>query len=180
MSDLVYSRIPDARLLNDVGKEIVFQLPFNSTSSFQGLFQHIDEHTQELHVESYGVSVTTLEEVFITVQNATETQAQAEAGRKLLQSKIGDDVHSIIPAEVVDVDVGLPAEQEPVKIDESSFAYYGKHFFALFMKRLLYFLRDWKSWIFLYFVPFLFLLCGLLVMYLANSNGNLPLLKLDV
>eukprot|EP01036_Dinobryon_divergens_P034886 gene34886-45144_t len=182
VSDVVLSRIPEARLLNDVGKEIVLQLPFSSSSLFEDLFKYIDDNLAKLHISSYGVSVTTLEEVFITVQNATETQAQAEAGRMKLEDAVADE-HAIAPAKVVSVpqDDIVEATAEPTKIDETDYlTYFSKHFFALFMKRFLYFLRDWKSWLFLYFIPFLFLLCGLLVMHLTKSDDISPLLKLDV
>ena len=184
ISDVVFGRIPEARLLNDVGKEIVFQLPFNSSSLFQNLFEHFDENGEKLKISSYGVSVTTLEEVFITVQNGTETQAQAEAGRKAMK-----DVEPIVSALVSNSDgVAKPSTPtginvEPVidKIHESRYGeYFLKHFSALFIKRMLYFFRDWKSWIFLYFVPIVFLLCGLLVMYYSSPNDNQPMKKLNI
>ena len=99
-----------------------------------------------------------------------------------LEDAVADE-HAIAPAKVVSVpqDDIVEATAEPTKIDETDYlTYFSKHFFALFMKRFLYFLRDWKSWVFLYFIPFLFLLCGLLVMHLTKSDDIWPLLKLDV
>ena len=184
LNDLVIGRIPEARLLNDVGKEIVFQLPFNSSSLFQSLFEHFDENEDKLKIASYGVSVTTLEEVFITVQNATETQAQAEAGRRIISNnqEKGIQAVAIVSGDDKDATPNAVAVEGPAgKIDEANYlAYFVKHFCALFIKRMLYFFRDWKSWIFLYIVPFLFLLCGLLVMYYTVSNNNQPVKKLDI
>jgi len=142
VSDLVINHIPDANLLNDVGKEIVFQLPFNSSALFQSLFEYIDVH-DDLEIASYGVSVTTQEEIFILLQNATETQAQAEEGRKQLEHS----AEFIAPAEVIPITDIDDLEEKGIKtfgkevrkIDESSFQYYGKHFLALFLKRMLYF-----------------------------------------
>jgi ATP-binding cassette, subfamily A (ABC1), member 3 len=50
-------------VLSDVGAEISFQLPSNASASFKALLMDIDAHTDDLCVSSYGMSVTTLEEV---------------------------------------------------------------------------------------------------------------------
>jgi hypothetical protein len=114
MTAVVMSHIPQATLLTNVGTELTFQLPFNSSESFQPLFEHMDANEESLGVQSYGnttaqschslhltfmpppspslssciyfcaytgMSVTTLEEVFIKVAHFTNTQAEAEAGR---------------------------------------------------------------------------------------------------
>jgi ATP-binding cassette, subfamily A (ABC1), member 3 len=52
-----------AEVLSDVGAEISFQLPSNASASFKALLMDIDAHTDDLCVSSYGMSVTTLEEV---------------------------------------------------------------------------------------------------------------------
>ena len=82
MSNLVLSRIPTALLLTDVGTELTFQLPLNSSNQFQPLFEHIDNNDVALGVQSYGMSVTTLEEVFIKVAHGTHSHTDAEAGRE--------------------------------------------------------------------------------------------------
>jgi ABC-type multidrug transport system ATPase subunit len=62
---LITSYIPDSKLLTDAGAEISYQLPLSSSSHFQALFDYFDEASIKLGIESYGMSVTTLEEVFI-------------------------------------------------------------------------------------------------------------------
>ena len=56
MSELVLSHIPSATLLADVGTEMTFQLPLNSTGHFQALFDQIDCNDKVLGVQSYGES----------------------------------------------------------------------------------------------------------------------------
>ena len=56
MSELVLSHIPSATLLTDVGTEMTFQLPLNSTGHFQALFDQIDCNDKVLGVQSYGES----------------------------------------------------------------------------------------------------------------------------
>ena len=64
---LVQGFIPDAEPLSDVGAEQSFRLPFEASGVFVELFSAFDAHKAELGISEYGISVTTLEEVFIRV-----------------------------------------------------------------------------------------------------------------
>jgi ATP-binding cassette subfamily A (ABC1) protein 3 len=63
----VASYVPSAQVLSNVGSEIAFQLPINSSSQFASMFAKMDASLSKMGLLSYGVSVTTLEEVFIKV-----------------------------------------------------------------------------------------------------------------
>ncbi|KAK0597531.1 hypothetical protein LWI29_026223 [Acer saccharum] len=81
-ADIVYRHIPSATCVSEVGTEITFKLPLASSSSFGSMFREIEtcmkrsvfndekrgsEDANYLGIESYGISVTTLEEVFLRV-----------------------------------------------------------------------------------------------------------------
>ncbi|KAG8371966.1 hypothetical protein BUALT_Bualt12G0017800 [Buddleja alternifolia] len=81
-ADIVYSHIPSATCVSEVGNEISFKLPLASSPSFESMFREIELCMQRsnpsfetpdcgnrsfLGIESYGISVTTLEEVFLRV-----------------------------------------------------------------------------------------------------------------
>jgi len=65
ITSTVQSHVVGARLNSDVSAELSYVLPHDSKTNFSQLFSHIDEHKEELGVVSYGVSVTTMDEVFI-------------------------------------------------------------------------------------------------------------------
>jgi hypothetical protein len=176
------SQIPEAKLLTDVGTEISFQLPFSSSSLFQSLFEYFDANGKNLGISSYGVSVTTLEEVFITVQNSTNTQAQAEEGRNHNFHQKEVDASIVVDSELLTDSLAIPQNESGIfKIDENDiFSFYSKHLIALLIKRLLYFYRDIKSWVFLYFVPVVFLLAGLLVNNFSLGATYQPSRRMDV
>ena len=67
---LISNRVPDAKILSDVGTEFSVQLPFSSSSHFQSLFENLDDNLSSLGIQSYGMSVTTLEEVFLKVADS--------------------------------------------------------------------------------------------------------------
>ncbi|XP_043815842.1 ABC transporter A family member 1 isoform X2 [Manihot esculenta] len=81
-ADIVYRHIPSAICVSEVGTEISFKLPLASSLSFESMFRQIEsclrisvsnseissnEDKKYLGIESYGISVTTLEEVFLRV-----------------------------------------------------------------------------------------------------------------
>jgi ATP-binding cassette subfamily A (ABC1) protein 3 len=53
--------------LHEVSSEITFQIPTSLSHKFQGFFEDFDNSLDMLDLRSYGISVTTLEEVFLRV-----------------------------------------------------------------------------------------------------------------
>ncbi|KAJ0389351.1 hypothetical protein ATCC90586_012138 [Pythium insidiosum] len=74
--DFVLGRIPSGRVLSNVGTEVAFQLPLDSSSRFPDMFRELDAQLKRLRVLSYGISVTTMEEVFIKVAEASDEDQQ--------------------------------------------------------------------------------------------------------
>ncbi|CAM9424100.1 unnamed protein product, partial [Ectocarpus fasciculatus] len=69
---LVLRFVPEALTVSKVGKERNYRLPFASSSNFVDMFREIDSRRDQLGVAGYGVSVTTLEEVFLRVGHGAE------------------------------------------------------------------------------------------------------------
>ncbi|GMF13570.1 unnamed protein product [Phytophthora lilii] len=82
----VTSYVPAAQLLSNVGSEIAFQLPLHSSSEFATMFAEMDRQLQSLGLLSYGVSVTTLEEVFIKVAELADENNQHTLGNNSFTS----------------------------------------------------------------------------------------------
>ena len=90
ISALVTESVDDAKFASDIGSQLLYILPAHSAVQFSALFTAIDgmvtgsienlidfcllDQMEALGVASYGVSVTTMEEVFIKVgENKDET-----------------------------------------------------------------------------------------------------------
>jgi ABC-type multidrug transport system ATPase subunit len=174
---LVMKAVPEANELSNVGTEIVMQLPLSASENFQGLFEQFDDRKAELDLINYGVSVTTLEEVFLKVAHGGDHDKNAAAEVKRSLSDQREDSAKRMSLSEVDVvqDSGervnsgeiqmenrvsdgsagglhvLPSDG-PVqfkKLPTSNFlGYFMRHITALFFKRLVYFTRDKKAWFF--------------------------------
>lgn len=71
---IIKSFIPTAELVNNVGAEQSYRLLFSSSSQFVALFEALDAQKESLSIAEYGISVTTLEEVFIRVGDMVEEE----------------------------------------------------------------------------------------------------------
>ncbi|NXU17168.1 ABCA1 protein, partial [Pardalotus punctatus] len=65
LSALIQKLVPGSRLVEDIGHEVLFVLPYSGArdGAFGELFRELDARLSELGVSSYGISDTTLEEV---------------------------------------------------------------------------------------------------------------------
>ena len=74
--------VPASTLSTRGGTELAFKLPRDDTNSFAALLTALEERKAELGVLSCGLSVTTLEEVFLKVSSGSSAaldQKQAAA-----------------------------------------------------------------------------------------------------
>ncbi|XP_038108176.1 ATP-binding cassette sub-family A member 3 [Culex quinquefasciatus] len=59
--------IPDIEIDTDIGTELSFVLSETYTSVFQTMLKSLEDNTETLGIRNYGISLTTLEEVFLRV-----------------------------------------------------------------------------------------------------------------
>lgn len=67
VTEKVTSAIPAAQLTSDIGHEAMFNLGFPPASDVIPLLKNLEEHKESLGIASLGISVTTMEDVFIRV-----------------------------------------------------------------------------------------------------------------
>ena len=68
LTKFIQKYIPNARLVEEIGSDIVFILPIegskeHSMKLFENLFKDLDQNLKRLKISTYGLSDTTLEEV---------------------------------------------------------------------------------------------------------------------
>jgi hypothetical protein len=89
--------------VSDVGSELAYVIPKENSGRFAAMFRSLDEQKVSLGITSYGMSVTTLEDVFLRVcshsvvqlcskiqagsdNNPDEVEIQASEGAALLKT----------------------------------------------------------------------------------------------
>lgn len=171
LQGLVLGSVRGATLTSNVGAEISFKLPLSEASGFSDLFTKFEEQKASLGIEQFGVSVTTMEEVFIRVaeegDHALDYDADsAEGAASDVEDGNGDALD----------DFGKIVE------DADAFAEFTRHFEALLLKRWRYGRRDKIAIFCTTVLPVVMLLLGLLMLKYA-SLGNIldqPALNMDL
>ena len=67
IAQFVTKAVPSAKLIEQRGSELVFVLPPNMRSKYEGLLTSLEAESPRLGIRSYGMSDTTLEEIFLKV-----------------------------------------------------------------------------------------------------------------
>lgn len=69
ISTLICNTIPSAQLNRATNSEMIFTLPKNETTNFASLFKLLDESIEQnnLGLKDYGISMTSLEDVFLNI-----------------------------------------------------------------------------------------------------------------
>lgn len=90
IGDLVTTHVPQSDLLSHVGTELSYRLPLGSSGAFPALLKELEERGAALGCNGFGMSVTTLEEVFLKVareeENPEVAKEMAQASRRLSRS----------------------------------------------------------------------------------------------
>ena len=82
---IVTSIIPMARSVSVFEQEVVFALPLSHVEKFSSLFTELENRSQEMGVLSFGVTLTSLEEVFLKLaaeEDSHEHEAQIDIKNK--------------------------------------------------------------------------------------------------
>lgn len=157
VGEVVRRSIPEAKLLSAMGQESTFQVPFQSSASFPKVFKQFDQQAI-----GYGVSVTTLEEVFVKVAlEGDGNWAEAESAR--MQTRDAQESESV---------------ESGYSKDVVRYATFGEQFAALFRKRAMYATRDRRSVCCNTLIPILLLVMGLGMLKLFPLPEP-PLLQLN-
>ncbi|CAM9600590.1 unnamed protein product, partial [Sphacelaria rigidula] len=69
LTKTVANYVPTAQPLSCAGGEISFRLPREVSAKFPGLFRELETQRAAMGVGGYGVSVTSLEEVFLSLES---------------------------------------------------------------------------------------------------------------
>jgi ATP-binding cassette, subfamily A (ABC1), member 3 len=62
---LIKNRVTNAKMENAAGAEVSYSLPDEESNRFEALFSELETSKTKMGIETYGVSITTMEEVFL-------------------------------------------------------------------------------------------------------------------
>eukprot|EP00026_Physarum_polycephalum_P000423 Phypoly_transcript_00424.p1 GENE.Phypoly_transcript_00424~~Phypoly_transcript_00424.p1 ORF type:complete len:1603 (+),score=299.16 Phypoly_transcript_00424:284-4810(+) len=156
VNDIVLRNIPGATVLSAFGGELQYRLPKEAAHQFADFFTLLDANKEAIGIDSYGVSLTTLEEVFLRI------------GMEEKIDRDEDDEDSKDPKELTEIgkdqakiNVALAHETEGHR--------FGQQLRAQLVKRAVMYRRDVRGMFFTFFLPFAFLILSSAVIRDTNT-----------
>ena len=93
--------------MGQAGLEMQFRLPLSSSHKIGPMLAELDKCKAELEIQQYGISVTTLEEVFLKIDdNRTETKIGADATELVGSTRIDVGADSNVALQGVEISLG--------------------------------------------------------------------------
>lgn len=150
--------VPSAKKSGDISMEIKFQLPATESPKFEALFADFENNKEKYGIQSFGISLTTLEEVFLKVAGIIDDGEDKKSEEdKDDPSGLGDTMAKGAPKISKDSE---NFELNDIRIKDPS-ALFWTHFWALVKKRFIYFKRDKRGLVCELYLPALIVLMGM-------------------
>uniref|UniRef100_A0A8C7BTF0 ABC transporter domain-containing protein n=1 Tax=Neovison vison TaxID=452646 RepID=A0A8C7BTF0_NEOVI len=163
-TSLIQTYIPQAFLKDSSGGELVYGLPQDADRAcFKGLFQALEQNLHSLHVTGFGISDTTLEEVFLMLLQGSKKQPGAELEPQNQNPPEPTPGYCDAPARTP------PAWGSPRPLDQAT---------ALLVKRLRHTRRAWKGALSDLLLPVLFVALAMALFMVRPLAIDYPPLKL--
>uniref|UniRef100_A0A8C3XG11 ATP binding cassette subfamily A member 4 n=1 Tax=Cyanoderma ruficeps TaxID=181631 RepID=A0A8C3XG11_9PASS len=167
---LIHHHIPEAKLIESIGQELIYLLPNKNFKqrSYASLFRELEETLDDLGLSSFGVSDTPLEEVTDRLKYLTPTE-----NKPAEQTALKTTDTSRMP-------VGRAGDQNEGKGSRQykGFQLVHQQIKALFIKRFHHASRSYKDFLAQVVLPASFVLLSLVLTVIIPPFGEYPALTL--
>ncbi|KAM6921905.1 phospholipid-transporting ATPase ABCA1 [Xenentodon cancila] len=190
---LVQQHIPGARVVEETRREVVINLPQTAAkdSSLAVFLSKLDQRLPELGISSYGLSDSTLEEIFLQVAEETGVDTEPEPQGETPNTQHPPEQRSGgQPAEEPETGRKRLRKKDPQETELLSGDGHGgvpvtglwliwQQLRALFVKRWLYTRRSRRGFLAQIVLPAMFVLIALLFSLIVPPFGTYPSLQLQ-
>ncbi|GFT89233.1 ATP-binding cassette sub-family A member 3 [Nephila pilipes] len=187
VTNLILHYVPTAEMSSNIGTELKYILPHDSSHLFPALFSEIEKRKNELKVSGYGASITTMEEVFIKVGHKT---SQETLEKVLVPIDFVAVRESASPADsgihviAADTDSGTEVDLHSVDYQpeerNNGLWLFLQHLQALLEKRILHSYRNWVLTLSQLILPPFFLIITLVMLKTFPKPEDAPPLLLSI
>uniref|UniRef100_A0A8C1ZWV5 P-type phospholipid transporter n=1 Tax=Cyprinus carpio TaxID=7962 RepID=A0A8C1ZWV5_CYPCA len=180
ITTLVHHHVPEARLIEVIGQELTFLMPSRGFKhrSYASLFRELEETLTDMGLSSFGVSDTSLEEIFLKV---TVDGEAAHINATSICQAYNASSHLKLPAKTQHrSNSGNTTSRD----GRGSYQVKGiflvlKQFFALLIKRFHHTTRSGKDFLAQIVLPASFVLVSLMFTLIVPPFGEYPSLTLS-
>ena len=179
--NIVQNAVAEASVVSNSGSEITFRLPLDASDRFPPMFTQLEQKVDSQEISTYGVSITTLEEVFLMVtrgETREENTIVSSASRSNDEEAAGPSSVERGSSEVHDLGIADNEAQQLLSSNGSQSEIFRVHVQSLFHKRALNFKRDKKAWVCSIILPVLLSLLSFINVTIIAQDRNMQPLEL--
>ncbi|KAJ6635436.1 Phospholipid-transporting ATPase ABCA3 [Pseudolycoriella hygida] len=162
VTHLLSKYIPDITAETDIGTELTYVLKEDYVSQFRTIFADLEASSVDLNVTSFGVSLTTMEEVFLKV--GTDTHALSESSHDNFSLQANDD-NDKLTKNGLNFVTGIQLQWSQIT--------------AMINKKFLYAIRNYILLFLQFFIPALFIVITMLTEQFNSGDKDLPELSIS-
>ncbi|XP_058456304.1 phospholipid-transporting ATPase ABCA3-like [Malaya genurostris] len=159
--------IPDIDVDTDIGTELSFILNEEYTEHFQHMLKDLEENTEGLNIRNYGISLTTMEEVFLKVGSDSHALTQ----KPLTEN--GESNEILNNSSTVRLNVERDALLSGSKLVFNQIR-------AMFMKKIISTKRSWIQQLVQILIPVYFVVVTVIVVRSFPGITELPPLPISI
>ncbi|XP_019867946.2 phospholipid-transporting ATPase ABCA3-like [Aethina tumida] len=167
VTELLRKHIPNIEVHSNIGSELAYLLQEDQVSLFEDMLVELEENFSNLKINGYGISLTTLEEVFMKVG--------ADQGHGDMSSDDGYDNEEHFE-EHNGTTVHIEHQPQILK----GYPLMLNQIYAMIMKKILSSMRSWIILTIQILMPAVYLIIVMLVIKNSGNMKPLPLLKMDL
>uniref|UniRef100_A0A8C2MLC5 ATP-binding cassette, sub-family A member 12 n=1 Tax=Cricetulus griseus TaxID=10029 RepID=A0A8C2MLC5_CRIGR len=178
---MIQSHLPEAYLKEDIGGELVYVLsPFSTkvSGAYLSLLRALDKGMGKLNIGCYGISDTTVEEVFLNLTKDSQKSGNMSL-EHLTQRKVGNpSVNGISTPDDLSVSSSNFTDRDDKVLTRSEkldgFGLLMKKIMAILIKRFHHTRRNWKGLIAQVILPIVFVATAMGLGTLRDSSNSYP------
>lgn len=155
ITDLIKSHVPTVATKSFTGNCITFALPTNDTTALSTLFINLEKNKTELNITNFGVSITTMEEVFLKVGEIADEVDKGSSRHEEESKHLLADSYSTHHSEGQ---------------IEAPFLLLKQQFKGLILKRVRYTVRKWITFLLSVCIPLCLILIAFALMRAQNTT----------
>lgn len=175
VTNVLREYIPGIQVQEDIASELAYELSDEHIDRFQKMFEKLEEKQVALRLNSFGVSLTTLEEVFLKVGSDSDF---GKPGNITSAFKIGNDTQNGHANHRNDVEANNNGREIVPMVLGSALRM--NQWEAMFKKRYYCWIRSWIMFLLQNLVPVVFIVVSVYVVRMMHDNFVLPPLDISL
>ncbi|XP_053658365.1 phospholipid-transporting ATPase ABCA3-like [Anopheles marshallii] len=171
LTGLLRRHIPTIGIDTDIGSELSYVLNEDFTAVFQDLLRDLEENVEQCGITSYGISLTTLEEVFLRVGSDSYALDQKSGSNDTEQDGNG------VSFGASNVTMNQTSDTQPL-LDGSGLVW--NQLFAMLLKKYISTKRSWVQMLVQALIPIYFVIVTVIIVRTFPGQTDLPPIPINV